>query len=82
MAERDDWQEIAFGVYRLGRIELLEHTKAPPRSDLQYYVEEVTEALLDLKQATLAADPDRALHYMEEVLRLISELRSRSRGGE
>ena len=82
MAQADDWKQTAFSVYRLVRAELVQYQKQPPREELQYYMEELAESLLDLKQATIAGDGARAMKFMAESLALLSELRSGSRGGE
>jgi hypothetical protein len=78
MNERPDWLENALDVYRLAWTELLLRWKGPQRTDIQYYVDELKEALLDLKQATIAEEPARALQQIEEVIVLLAELRFRS----
>jgi hypothetical protein len=78
MAEQHDWRNDAFELYRDAWSEL-ERWKTPPHADVEYYVEELKEALLDLKQAVIDEDPARALQYIEEVMLLLAELRLRWR---
>lgn len=59
-------------AYRLGW-STLEQWKLDRRDIVQIYIEELREALLDLKQATLAEDRHRALNQIEEVMMLIRE---------
>jgi len=73
MAGQDDWRAAAFEVYRAGWLEL-EQWKGRQAKDVEYYLEELKEALLDLKQATLAEDAARALDYMSEIRLILAEL--------
>src|SRR5436305_771395 len=75
MAEQHDWHDDAFEVYRLAWSELLQQWKPPVPADVEYYIEELKEALLDLKQAVLDENPVRALQYIDEVTLLVAELR-------
>jgi hypothetical protein len=79
-AQPADWRQAAFEVYRLAWSELLSHWSGPQRDDIRYYVEELKEALLDLKQATIAEEPARAMQHLDEVTLLLAELRLRSAG--
>ncbi len=74
MSESSNWREVAFEVYRLtwANIDTL---KSLQRDDLDYWIEELREALLDLKQATIEEDEARASHHIEEIAILIAELR-------
>ena len=69
-----DWRELASEEYRRAR-ELLAQCQGLQGPDLQYHVEELTEAMLDLKQATIANDAARAAKSMDEVMLLVMELR-------
>lgn len=80
MPEQHDWHDAAFEVYRLAWSELLEQWKPPQPADVEYYVEELKEALLDLKQAVIDEDPARALQSLEEATLLLAELRLRGQG--
>jgi hypothetical protein len=75
--EEHDWREAAFEVYRAAWSEL---QGLAPRPDLEFYVDELKEALLDLKQATIADDPGRAHEHLNEVSLLLAELRLRKTG--
>ena len=75
MAQQPEWREAAFDVYRAAWTELLENWKGPQKLPIEFYVEELKEALLDLKQATLANEPAQAFQSMAEILVLLSELR-------
>jgi hypothetical protein len=46
----ENWREDAMAIYRHGWL-FIEPFKDDPRDDVQYFVEEMKEALLDLKQA-------------------------------
>lgn len=78
MAAHGDWRDEAFETYRLAWSELLEHWKPPRTANVEYYVEELKEALLDLKQSVAEDDPAWALQSIDEVLLLLAELRLRS----
>jgi hypothetical protein len=61
----NDWRELALDVYRLASEGRSEWQKLR-RDDLDYWIEELGEALLDLKQATIEDDEARGLHHMDE----------------
>ena len=73
------WKERAFAVYREAFAELIERWlgKQPP-PDVEFFVEEIKEALLDLKFAVINEQSTSAGTYGEEVLILLFELRLRS----
>ena len=71
-----DWRREAFDAYRLGRLEL-ERWKGEQPADLAYFVEDLHEALLDLKQATMSNLPKEAEAFTGEVYLLMTELRHR-----
>jgi hypothetical protein len=79
MSENSNWRRESLDVYRIGQLELAAQRRRARRSDdAEFFKEELTEALLDLKEATLAEDSARAMAHVEEVLLLVSELRLRS----
>lgn len=78
---REDWRILALDTYRLAWHGLEEWRKLG-RDDLEYWIEELREALLDLKQATVADDEPRALQHLNEVRLLVVELARRSRGDD
>jgi hypothetical protein len=80
MSEEGEWRDLAFEVYRAAWLEL-ERWKGKQRDDIDYYVEELKEALLDLKEATITEDSARALWHLQEVQLLLAELRLRSLDG-
>jgi hypothetical protein len=72
------WQSVAKEVYRLAATELLDRWLGKPRSDeVDYFVEELREALLDLKVSTIEDREHDALKYLAEVSQLLAELRLR-----
>ena len=73
MAESEAWRDAALAAYRAGR-SALDQWKDASRDEVQFYIEELAEALLDLKQATLADDSRRAMKQVDEVTLLIAEL--------
>ena len=75
MGKQEEWHQDALRIYR-ETWKLLERYKDVRDDEIQYYVEELREALLDLKQAALAEDSVSALQAMEEIWFLASELRS------
>jgi hypothetical protein len=77
MTERD-WHDYASDLYRLGWTELA-NWRGPQPPEIEYFVEELKEALLDVKQSTLGNDAARFALHAEEVLTLLLELRHRSR---
>jgi hypothetical protein len=58
----------------------LEKWQKLPRADLEYWIEELREALLDLKQATIDDDETRGLLEVDEVKVLMIELIIRAKG--
>jgi hypothetical protein len=54
-----DWREAAFDVYREAWSELLARWQGIRSPSTEFYIDELTEALLDLKQATLVGDQMR-----------------------
>lgn len=80
MSESADWRESAFELYRLTWSALTEWRKLD-RADLDYWIEELREALLDLKEATISDDEARAHAGLSEVRTLIAELDRLTRGG-
>ena len=72
--------EIAFEVYRLAWSEVQELQKSPQPQRVEFYIEEMKEVLLDLKQATIANDQALAQRYISEALSLLVELRNASPG--
>jgi hypothetical protein len=80
MSDNLDWRDEAFELYRVAWSELLERYKGNQPDDIAFYVEELKEALLDLKQATISEEPAQAMQYIMEVRLLLAELRLRSQG--
>ncbi|HEX8524659.1 MAG TPA: hypothetical protein VF669_20550 [Tepidisphaeraceae bacterium] len=76
--EQPEWRALAFEVYRDAWSEL-SRWQGRQRQDLQYWLDELKEALLDLKEATISNDSARALWHLDEVQLLLAELRLRSR---
>jgi hypothetical protein len=66
-------------LYRLAWTSLKEWQNLQNK-DLDYWIDELREALLDLKQATLRGDEIRALEYVDEIKILIAELVRRTKG--
>ena len=79
MAEGRDWRTIAIDLYRIASSQLRGLT-AQQRAELHDEVEEMKEALLDLKQATIANDIARMLVHANEVIVLSIELRKKVEG--
>lgn len=73
MADQRLWREEALDVYRLGWI-AVEAFRADPRDVLQFYLEDLKDALLDLKQATAAGNETSAADYIEEVRVIVAQL--------
>ncbi len=69
--KKENWLREALEDYRLAQAELT-GLKALKRDDLRFYVDEMTEILLDVKQAVIDVDAASAwLAMLElEVLRL------------
>jgi hypothetical protein len=78
---QDDWHIAARELYRQAQTELLERWAAPsPEWLVEFYKEELREALLDLKQAVIEGRPVAALTAADEIAVCLSELRSRTGG--
>ncbi len=74
-----DWRSEALDAYSNGRREL-DRLKDDPRPNVQIYLEDLAEVLLDLKQATIAADRARMDNSMAELMLLLSDLRGLDEG--
>ncbi len=81
MAEDDqDWRNDAKAIYREARSELLTASDASADHMVEFYKEELREALLDLKQAVIADRMAEALACVSEVRICLIELKHRLRG--
>jgi hypothetical protein len=82
-AEQEEWLKQAYEIYRQAWASLERWKGKPPEdSELGFYIEEMKEALLDLKQATISRDPSRAAESEDEVKAILIEILSRSAGDE
>ncbi|HEY1686607.1 MAG TPA: hypothetical protein VGG19_17720 [Tepidisphaeraceae bacterium] len=79
MADELDWHELAFEVYRSGWLEI-RAWEGLLRDDIEYWIEELKEELLDLKQATIAEEQNRVWLHVREIYMLLAELRLRRKG--
>jgi len=70
----------AFELYRHVAADVLPRLKGPLPLDVEEFVEELKEALLDLKQATIDLDPARATYHIQEVLVLLRDLDDKMKG--
>jgi hypothetical protein len=72
MAENQDWRDEAMAAYRDGW-QALERSRERQR-DIESCRMELQEALLDLKQATIAGDVAAVTVYMSEIKMVRNEL--------
>ena len=81
--EPDDWLKKAFEIYRQAW-NAIERWKGKPPEDaeLGFYVEEMKEALLDLKQAVISRDSSRVDESRDEVQAILIEILARLPGEE
>ena len=70
-----DWRDAAKQVYRLGQEELL--ADRPVWDEVEFYVDDLREALLDLKQSVIDDRETDALACMDEVILYVAELKRR-----
>ena len=80
MPEHADWRDLAKEVYREAHAELIERQGAIQPDDATFFVEELREALLDLKQCVIQDRIGDAADCINEVVLLLAELRRRSQG--
>ena len=80
-SDSSEWLQGGFDIYRLARAEL-ERWKGirPADTELDFYVEELKDALLELKLATIEQDAVGVIQSIDEVTLLLIELRLRSEG--
>jgi hypothetical protein len=79
--EPEDLLHQAFDIYRAARLELEKwRTIRPDNLELDFYIEELKEALLDLKLATTNKDIGAIAEAIADVRLLLFELRFRSKG--
>lgn len=79
MAEdQPNWQDAAKAVYRLAQTELLAKSAyVTDDESVGYYIEELREALLDLKQALIDDRVADAMVSMDEIALYLAELKRR-----
>jgi hypothetical protein len=81
--EPDDGFKQAYEVYRQAWNAIGRWIGDPPEdSELGFYVEEMKDALLDLKQGVISRDPSRVAESIDEVLSLLVEIGFRYPGDE
>ena len=73
MTDEADWRSVAVEAYRAGW-SALERWKHHPDTTVQFVLEDLKEALLDLKQATIADDEPGMWLHVDEVQMLLIEL--------
>jgi hypothetical protein len=78
--ELDAFQRAA-DLYRSAWTQVLSKLTGPQPAPIEQYVEELKEALLDLKQAAIDLDPPRVVKYSDEVTQIITDLRDLMHGG-
>jgi hypothetical protein len=77
-SEPDDLFQQAFDIYRAARLELEKwRSIRPDNVELDFYIEELKDALLDLKQATSDKDFAAIAQANADVRLLLFELRFR-----
>lgn len=76
--EPNTWQEAATSLYHTVSSEILERWRGKPvEGRLEYSLDDMKEALLDLKQAVIDDQPEQAARVTKEILILQEELRRR-----
>ena len=73
MTDEADRRNAAVEAYRAGW-SAMERWKDHPDTKVHFLVEDLKEALLDLKQATIADDEPRIWLHLDEVQMLLIEL--------
>jgi hypothetical protein len=68
-----DWRETARNAYRQARL-LLASAEAPQSVEEEYFLDELQEALLDLKEAVVADDQDASKRHLREIAEVVREL--------
>jgi hypothetical protein len=81
MAEaEDDWREDAKALYRHAWSQLVASPETSADQMVEFFKEELREALLDLKQAVIADRMSDALKCVSEVRICLIELKQRLEG--
>ena len=82
MADASDPRATALEIYRIAWAEIRKHSASAGEvpGPEGYYLEDLKEALLDLKQAFLSADERGMRRYGDEVLMLLVEWREERLG--
>jgi ribosomal protein L29 len=75
--EETDSLRAAFEVYRYAWAHVVSRYRGSQPVEIEQLVDELKEALLDLKQATIDVDPARTARYVKEVLYLLTELQDK-----
>lgn len=70
-----DWRETALIIYHHARSILLSPHPPATTVEEEFYLEELVEALLDLKLATMAYDVEGVYRHIKEIVTLMVELR-------
>jgi hypothetical protein len=77
MAEQEDWRDVARMMYREASSELLSHPGVSTDDMVEFYKEELREAMLDLKQAVIEDRMNDAVVSINEVRVCLFELKNR-----
>jgi hypothetical protein len=82
-ADEPGWLEQAYLIYSEAR-RVIERWKGmrPDDTELDFYIEDLKDALLDLKEATIDRNQDWVAESMDEISALILEIRNLSSGDE
>lgn len=70
---REDWHNVATDRYRDAQV-TLSQLRAMKRDDVAYFIDEIRDVLLDLKQAVIDLDSTAAWRAIAELDILRSEL--------
>jgi hypothetical protein len=79
MGQEENWLEKSLEAYRLAQAELT-RVKSMKRQDAAFFVDEIADVLLDLKQATIELDSLRAANARGELKVLLADLRDLLQG--
>jgi len=76
-----NWLKESMEAYRVARAELDRISKLD-REEISFFVDEMSEVLLDLKQAVINVDSSRAWRARQELRSLLSDLDDLLKGEE
>jgi hypothetical protein len=77
MTQEHDWHATARTIYELTWRQLRALEESIQNTTIDFFILDIKEALLDLKEAIIASDEERAMNHVNEIRSLLAEIHRR-----